>query len=63
MLWIIASIPFWLVGAVILGVSWFALFKHLRANTMNPADALGAALILAFAAGIFFIIAAKVAGA
>lgn len=63
MLWIIASIPFWLVGTVIICASSLGLFLHLRRGTMDPASAFAAAAALTIVAGVFFIIAAKVAGA
>lgn len=63
-MWVIASIPFWIIGAGLFGVGIYGGFNCLR--TDQTADdvkitiaGMGAFLV---GAGVFFLIAAKVAG-
>lgn len=61
MIWIIASIPFWVIAAILAGAAIYGLAKtHTQTTKKDFNDLVGGSFVLLLTSGIFAIIAAKI---
>lgn len=65
-MWIVVSVPFWIVGALCVGAVCLALFQLATdknaAGDTDPSHVFVGLILILVLAGVFFYIAAKIVG-